>query len=324
MPLRAIISLPRSYTRDGRMISPRAERLPFPFPLSSLCVDVHVSRSLHRGPRYNRACIWQYLTCFRKRSLVTEMRSRSDNSYVEYYTVEELPLVPYRASDARPPAHARCAPVSNFRIIRPLSAIRQFRQFRNGTWECGATVGGGGERKKRGRGFRLQTTLKFDRCGPVASGATEIFLSRPHTPGPQTSHSNVYTSKSYTCASCTYRWSVVRFPVVYRLNVVINCKATEKCPRFRPGEKFFKLSFFSRLLAWICFYGKKIDKYFFGGESFLDWKNNKDLTIWKKNEKNCFRIRREKKNSLYMWDKLDGKQRYMYIFCGILMRVYEI
>lgn len=145
MPLRTIISLPRSYTRDGRMISPRAERLPFPFPLS-LCVDVHVSRSLHRGPRYNRACIWQYLTCFRKRSLVTEMRSRSDNSYVEYYTVEELPLVPYRASDARPPAHARCAPVSNFRIIRPLSAIRQFRQFRNGTWECGATVGGGGER----------------------------------------------------------------------------------------------------------------------------------------------------------------------------------
>ena len=101
----------------------------------------HVSRSLHRGPRYNRACIWQYLTCFRKRSLVTEMRSPSDNSYVEYYTVEELPLcriaramhVLLRMHRAR----ARLS-VSNFRIIRPLSAIRQFRQFRNGTWEYGA------------------------------------------------------------------------------------------------------------------------------------------------------------------------------------------
>ena len=38
-------------------------------------------------------CIWQYLTCFRKRSLVTEMRSRSDNSHVEYYTLQELASV---------------------------------------------------------------------------------------------------------------------------------------------------------------------------------------------------------------------------------------
>lgn len=143
----------RSHTRARKDDKSSREERDSPTP-PPVCGCACIKIPSQRGPRYNRACIWQYLTCFRKRSLVTEMRSRSDNSYVEYYTVEELPLVPYRASDARPPAHARCAPVSNFRIIRPLSAIRQFRQFRNGTWECGARGGGKREegREKGGRG----------------------------------------------------------------------------------------------------------------------------------------------------------------------------
>lgn len=51
------------------------------------------------------------------------MRSRSDNSYVEYYTVEELPLCRIaRAMHVLLRMRRPCLSVSNFRIIRPLSA----------------------------------------------------------------------------------------------------------------------------------------------------------------------------------------------------------
>lgn len=204
----------RSHTRARKDDKSSREERDSPTP-PPVCGCACIKIPSQRGPRYNRACIWQYLTCFRKRSLVTEMRSRSDNSYVEYYTVEELPLVPYRASDARPPAHARCAPVSNFRIIRPLSAIRQFRQFRNGTWECGARGGGKREEGREeggGGGFRLQTTLKFDRWWRRRTrriwGHRNFSLSPAHGRPANLALRCMYTSKSYTRASCAYRAAV--------------------------------------------------------------------------------------------------------------------
>lgn len=96
------------------------------------------------------------------------MRSRSDNSHVEYYTVQELPSVLISRSPLVRQRVCTLATVCNFRIIHPLSVIRQFRQFRNGTLECARPT----KRK------RLQTTLKFNRT--AASGSTEIFLLSIH------------------------------------------------------------------------------------------------------------------------------------------------
>lgn len=140
-------------------------------------------------------CIWQYLTCFRKRSLVTEMRSRSDNSHVEYYTLQELASVLIsrlvsvcvRVRAATLSISVLSTTVCNFRIIHPLSAIRQFRQFCNGTWERSSPVDWSSrveERKRQreregegGRGDRLQTTLKFD--WSIASGTAKNFSPAP-------------------------------------------------------------------------------------------------------------------------------------------------
>lgn len=151
---------------------------------SRMCITITEARhGIAQQP-----CIWQYLTCFRKRSLVTEMRSRSDNSHVEYYTLQELAsalisrlacscsrrhvyLFPRPFSPSLTPSLSLCPP-SLFVTFVLYTLCPRFDSFDSFAMERENAAARSTVREKP-----LETTLKFDR--PAASGTTENFYPAP-------------------------------------------------------------------------------------------------------------------------------------------------
>lgn len=123
--------------------------------------------------------------------------------------------------------------------------------------------------RREGERIPLANDVKVrSRADPVASGGHRNFslsplTAQPGRPRPPLALRCVHKQKLHARILYIPRWSVVRFPVVYRLNVVINCKANGETAH--AGGKFFKLPFFSLSLSFpsfslariCCFYGEK-------------------------------------------------------------------
>lgn len=160
--------------------------------------------------------------------------------------------------------------------------------------EGGREAGG----RREGERIPLANDVKVrSRADPVASGGHRNFSLSPPTaqpgrPRPPLALRCVHKQKLHARILYIPRWSVVRFPVVYRLNVVINCKANGETAH--AGGKFFKLPFFFSLSLFslflaganLLFLRGKIDKYFFSGEGGrvssigkIIRARNKDLTV---------------------------------------------